>query len=320
MPYQSFKPAWWLPGPHLQTLCGSFIDRDLVIVTQRERLELNDGDFLDLDWVGEKNRPVVLVLHGLASNIDSSYAKRVLRAIANNNWCGVFMHFRGCSGEPNRLARSYHSGDTADLAFVVGELSRRYPQLPIAAIGYSLGGNVLIKWLGETGYSNPLRAAVAVSIPFEIGKTVQRLNQGFSRLYQWRLLNELKQFLHYKFQTNPHTFDCSKLAQLQTFKDFDDHVTAPLHGFSDAEDYYRKASCRQFLPLVKVPTLIVQSRDDPFTSPDALPNALELPPQITFELSEQGGHVGFIGGNLPWQPVSWLEDRIIDYLKNNSFR
>lgn len=318
MDNNTFKTPWWLPGAHLQTIWPTATRRPINIEAQNERLELPDGDFLDLAWVGSGNGPIVVVLHGLGGNIQSPYATGILQAIAMGGWRGVFMHFRGCSGVPNRLPRSYHSGETGDLHFVIHELRRRETQTPLAVIGFSLGGNVLIKWLGETGNTNPLHAAIAVSVPFELHKSATHLSQGGRRFYQWWLLRQLRTTLKKKFTLLPaptDLIDLNKLDKLNTFWEFDDKITAPLHGFNGAADYYQRASSRPYLPLIKTPTLILQARDDPFIPVDALPEPHELAPQTHLELTENGGHVGFVTGNLPWQPIYWLEQRAVAYLQ-----
>lgn len=309
-----FKPGWWLSNPHLQTIWQTFFRRHPDIVTQRERLVLPDGDFIDLDWAGYEGGPIVLVLHGIAGNIDSAYAKGILRAIADRNWCGIFMHFRGCSGEPNRLPRWYHSGETADLQTVIDELRKRYPKKQIAAIGFSMGGNVLLKWLGETGNNNPLIGAVAVSVPYELEKAADHINKGIFRIYQWWLLREIRELLIKKSNHLKTTeLKVEEITTINSFWDFDNKVTAPLHGFENAHDYYQKSSARQYLEKVAIPTLLLHSSDDPFMTQDVIANATELSPYITLELSDSGGHVGFIEGT-PWKPKYWLETRIPDFL------
>src|SRR6185437_406987 len=188
-----FKPAWWLSNPHLQTLWPTLCRQPIKNLSlRRERFELHDGDFLDLDWSDGGTGPIILILHGFEGSIKSPYAKGMLQAIHNKKWRGVFMHFRSCSEEYNRLPRIYHSGETNDVTTVVTELKNREPSTPIAAIGFSLGGNVLLKWLGETGHANPLTAAVAISVPFELQKAANRINKGFSRVYQWHLLKSIR--------------------------------------------------------------------------------------------------------------------------------
>lgn len=310
-----FKPAWWLPGPHLQTLWPALIYRKVHILHRHEQFELPDGDFLDLVWVGKGGGPIVLVLHGLSGSVKSPYVIRILQTIYNCGWQGVLMHFRNCGGKPNRLPRSYHSGETGDLKTVVAELIRRDPQTPILAVGYSLGGNVLLKWLGETGAQNPLKAAAAISIPFELEKTVTHLSKGFSKLYQWRLVRELIRNHQRKFEQIQSPIDFGDTSKLNTLWEFDNTITAPLHGFNNAKEYYTQSSSRRYLANIQVPTLILHSRNDPFTTSCSIPKPHEVSSQITLEISEQGGHVGFVMGKYPWKPIYWLEQKIIRYFK-----
>lgn len=316
MSSNQFKPAWWLPTPHLQTIWPVLCRGDIPdLQLERERLELPDGDFIDLDWTGRnKSGPLVLILHGLEGSIESHYAKGMLYRISQEGWRGVFMHFRGCSGEPNRLPRYYHSGDTGDVDFVVHSILKRQPNTPVAVIGFSLGGNVLLKWLGETGNQNPLKAAIAISVPFELQKAAHHICKGFSKFYQWYFIRCLRERLATKFNLHQTIFDPSVLYEVHTMYDFDDKVTAPLHGFSGVEEYYSTSSSRQFLGKIQVPTLILHSKDDPFMSEEVIPKPEELSSKITFELTQFGGHVGFVGGKFPWAPEYWLEDRIPDYL------
>lgn len=317
MNHSSFKAAWWLQNPHLQTLWATLCRRPIKnLHITRERFELPDGDFLDLDWVGNNKGPIVIILHGLEGSIDSPYAKGMLNAIQCQGWRGVVMHFRCCSGEPNRLSRMYHSGETGDLATIVNALRQRERDTPIAAIGFSLGANVLLKWLGETNKQNPLKAAVAISAPFELSKSVKRVNQGFSRVYQWSLLKSLHKKIQTKFQKQSAPIVIPPLSSLRTLRDFDEHITAPLHGFRNADEYYIASSCRQYLKYIGVPTLLLQSEDDPFMTKDLLPEPHELSSQVVFELMEKGGHVGFITGSFPWRAQYWLEKRAPQFLQN----
>ena len=307
----TFKPAWWLRNPHLQTLWPTFFRTKIKnLPLMRERVELPDGDFVDLDFTIGEEQPMVLILHGLEGSISSPYAKGILQAIQCCGWQGIFMNFRGCSGEPNRLPNAYHSGATADVAYVVDLLRKRAPTLLIAAVGFSLGANVLLKWLGETAGQNPLCAAVAVSTPFDLHQSLMRISKGFSRVYQRHLLNSLCKKIQNKLQITSAVFPVPDLCQLQSLYDFDNQITAPLHGFVDAKDYYNKSNSRQFLHAIQVPTLLLQAKDDPFMTLDALPSLLELSPMVKLELTERGGHIGFITGKLPGYPRYWLEKRI----------
>lgn len=309
-----FRRAWWLPGAHLQTLWPNLVRPTPRVHLRRERLELPDGDFLDLDWTGPTDGPLVLILHGLEGSIKSHYAAGLMRELCAAGLEAVLMHFRGCSGEPNRLARSYHSGETGDLAYVLARLRERYPQRAMAAVGYSLGGNVLLKWLGESGRDAQLQQAVAVSVPFDLGRCADRLDQGFSRLYQAHLLRRLKRSAQRKFRRLPPPIDLDAVIRARSFREFDDCATSLLHGFADASDYYRRCSSRPFLTRIRVPTLILHAADDPFMAEDVIPTEDELSAAVTLEWSPGGGHVGFVSGALPLRGRYWLEERIVDHL------
>ena len=298
----------------MQTLWPYLFRRTPRVELQRERLELPDGDFLDLDWTGNSHGPIVIVLHGLEGSSDSKYARGLLKAVHEHGWRGVVMHFRGCSGEPNRLPRSYHSGETSDLAYVVNLLRNREPETPLFVVGFPLGGNVLLKWLGETGTQAPVKAAVAVSVPFLLGESAKRLDQGFSRVYQWGLMRSMRNAVAEKRSRMKLPLKIQDLSKLKTFWDFDEHITAPLHGFAGADDYYARSSSRQYLKGIQIPTLIVQSRDDPFMTDAVIPQDGELSSAIELELYANGGHVGFVGGKWLWAPRCWLEGRILQYL------
>lgn len=313
----SFKPAWWLTNPHLQTVWGSLSGRNEKLFLKRERIELPDGDFLDVDWaeplIHNPNSPIVMVLHGLGGSIQSHYAQGILQTIVNHGWRGMFMHFRGASGMPNRLPRTYHSGDTEDVNYISRLLSIREPKATIMAVGYSLGGNVLLKWLAETGINNPISRAVAVSVPFELHKAATRLTEGFSQFYQWVILRQLREHMQQKFKRIKSPIDMQGLDNIKTFWQFDSLVTAPLHGFIDVHHYYASSSTRPMIQHIQKPTLIIHSFDDPFMTPDCVPTAQELSPYVKLELTQQGGHVGFVSGTVPGRPVYWLEDRIMEY-------
>ncbi|MEE8261816.1 MAG: hydrolase [Gammaproteobacteria bacterium] len=310
----TFKAAWWLPGPHAQTFWPRISSRNHKIAVRQERLELPDSDFVDLAWTTGHSGPIVIVLHGLEGDIRSPYAARIMAAFHRKGWRGVLMHFRGCSATPNRMARSYHSGDTGDLRYLIETLNAREPGTSLAAVGYSLGGNVLLKYLGEYRQDVALEAAVAVSVPFDLHNSAERLDQGLSRIYQRLLLKSLCAKMRQKFQTIKPPIALGQLNTLKNFRAFDDAITAPLHGFEDVNDYYSRSSSRQYLNSICIPTLILHAVDDPFMTPAAIPNASELSPSISLELSERGGHVGFISGPAPWRATYWLDDRIPSFL------
>ena len=314
-----FRPAWWLPGPHLQTIWPSLTRHRPQLTLTRRRIELTDGDFIDLA-LGVGTGPRVLVIHGLEGDLQSHYAGSLLDALSRHSYRPIFMHLRGCSGEPNRLARSYHSGASEDLHEVLTHLARDPEGAPLAAIGFSLGGNLLLKYLGEcgdqTGAGAPLlRAGVAVSAPFVLRDAMLRLDLGASRLYRGYLIDKLVRAYRRKFDALRSPLDLD-IGSIRDFNQFDDRVTAPLCGFAGVFDYYSKASCRQFLPGITTTTLIVHALDNPFMFPATVPFEHELGPGVTLELSRHGGHVGFVGGPSPWRPDYWLEGRILDFLRD----
>lgn len=301
----------------MQTLWPTLFRRGPRLSLHTERLELPDGDFVDLHWTPHNGQPIVIVLHGLEGCSQSPYTRGLLHTLQRIGLRAVVMHFRGCSGTPNRLPRSYHSGDTADLAYLVQTLRQREPGTPLMAVGYSLGGNVLLKWLAEAGAQAPLAAAVAVSVPFVLAQSAERMNKGFSRVYQWKLLKSMRRRIDAKLQHMPLNIGTRDLSSLRSFRQFDDAVTAPLHGFDDADHYYALSSCRQYLRNIVVDTLILHARDDPFMTEHVIPATNELSAHVRLELYATGGHVGFIAGPWPWRTRYWLEERIPRYLQQH---
>jgi len=311
-----FRPAWWLPGAHLQTLWPTRFRRRPRLALRRERIETPDGDFLDLSWAADSGSgPKILILHGLEGSLDSHYAGGLMHTLAEAGFEPVLLHFRNCSNEPNRLPRSYHSGETGDLDWVVRSLARTDRPMS-AVVGFSLGGNQLLKWLGEQGAEAPVRTAVAVSVPFLLADAARRLEQGLSRLYQRHLLSRLRASYRRKFAALPSPLSVDP-DSLRSFRAYDDRITAPLHGFAGVDDYYARSSSRQFLGRIAIPTLILHALDDPFMFPETCPTAAELSPRVTLELSKHGGHVGFVQGTLPWRAKSWLDGRILAHLSES---
>jgi predicted alpha/beta-fold hydrolase len=310
-----FKPAWWLRSPHLQTLWPVFFKKRHKLDLTSEQLELDDGDFIDLCWSRKTSNKTVLVLHGLQGSIKSHYANGIMYQLEQSGYKPVFMYFRGCSGRVNRLARAYHSGETGDLSTVINHIKNKTGSYPYAAVGFSLGGNVLLKWLGETGDSNPLKKAVAISVPFKLHDSAKRLQYGVSKIYRDHLLTSLRKTYTEKFAQidSPLSIDVN---QLKSFWDYDDKITAPLHGFDGAEDYYDKCSCRQFLKNIQIPTRIIHSSDDPFMFCTTMPGDEELNPCIDFLPTSHGGHVGFISAKTPLTTYSWCEKKITEFLSD----
>jgi uncharacterized protein len=308
-----FKPGPLWSNRHVQTIVPNVFFPKAKVELRRERLELPDGDFVDMDWTTGTTGPIVIVLHGLEGSMRSRYANNIMRALHAAGLRGAFPYFRGCSGEPNRLPIGYHSGFTQDLEYLSGLLKQREPGTPLAAVGYSLGGNVLLKWLGESANSARLAAAVAVSVPFDLGICSAAIEKGFSRVYMWDLMGRMRRSAKRKFSRIAAPIPLPDIDRLRTFRQFDDAMTAPLHGYRDAEDYYVRCSSRQFLQRIQIPTLVVHSADDPFMSPEVLPREDELSPAVTFELTEHGGHVGFVNGSL-FGPRRWVDGRILRHL------
>lgn len=311
-----FKPAWWLHNTHLQTLWSTFFKHRPDLELNTDRLELVDGDFIDISSTNNiQQKPIVLILHGLEGTIESHYAKPLIKLLDDNGYGVCFMHFRGCSGEINRLKRSYHSGDSVDLQTVIEHIKTKYQQSPFAVIGFSLGGNVLLKWLGEQKQGASITTAIAVSVPFRLRDAADRLEKSFSRVYQKHLISSCQN--KYKEKDSKNSLDLVKdIKSVNTFFEFDDKITAPLHGFKDADDYYTKSSCHQFLSTIEKPTLILHSEDDPFMWKSTPPKANEISESVRVELSTSGGHVGFINGKHPWAVNYWADQRILKWLES----
>jgi hypothetical protein len=310
-----FRPAWWLPGRHAQTVGARLLRRRGGVGFRRERVELPDGDFVDLDWPDGEGAPVsdraplVLVLHGLEGSARSKYAIQSYRELASCGIASVGLNFRSCSGEPNRLARLYHSGETSDLRYVLEALAGRHPDRRVGALGFSLGGNVLLKFLGESNEKDVVpRAAVAVSVPFDLTAGAKAVEQGAARAYRRYLVRKLLRKVRAKAASLDGRVDLARLLRARTFREFDDAGTAPLHGFSDADDYYAQSSALRYLDAIRVPTLLISSRDDPFLPAATLDEVARVVrgTVVHARLSPRGGHVGFVGGS-PWAPVFWAE-------------
>ena len=315
-----FPTPKWAKNPHVQTILPSILPGPSMTL-RRERMELVDGDFIDLDWVdaGEQPKRIVVIFHGLEGSSKSPYVQRLIKRCIEHNVCTVVHHHRSCSGENNRLARSYHSGETGDMKKTLQHIQSLYPGAHIDAVGYSLGGNALAKHLGEQQEASLVDRAVIVSAPLQLSACAKRLEGGFSTIYQRRLIKQLHRKTTEKLN-NPKLRDAmpldpDKVKQLKTFYDFDDQVTAPLHGFIDVHDYYAQCSGLPFLASITIPTLIMHAADDPFMTDAVIPKPEQLSEHITYELYAQGGHVGFISGGTPLRPKFFLEGRIADYLK-----
>lgn len=323
----AFRPAWWLRNPHAQTLFSTFFRAPLILAREREELLLPDGDFLDLDWHGPAGwsgaTPLVLVVHGLSGSSDSHYVLGLQVALARQGWASVAMNCRGASGRPNNRPRAYHAGASDDILAVLQHMKSRYPQTPRALVGYSLGGSMTLTLMGQQQYEAPVFAAVAVSVPLQLQLCADRMDSGFSRVYRQHFMETLVAHWRDKAahleQLGDRASADKVLGQLargpfQSFWQYDNELVAPLHGYQDVHDYYHRASPRQYLSSITCPTLVIQSADDPFMTPEVLPGIQELSSAVHFELCQRGGHVGFIEGGTPRVPAYYLERRIPDFL------
>ena len=323
----TFKPAWWLNNAHLQTLYPA-----LMRTTppppglRRERLITPDNDFIDIDWCGEGDQPLIILLHGLTGSSRSGYIKGLQRTLLTQGFRSVALNFRGCSGEYNHSARCYHSGETEDIHFLYQTIRLRESETLLAAVGFSLGGNVLLKWLGEQGNKLSLFAAIAVSVPLVLSACATKLDHGFSKIYRENLLRDLKHHIRAKQghleklgkrQEAGKIEQLGDLSRIKSFWQYDDRVVARLHGFKNVQDYYLRSSSRQFLKSITIPTLLIQALDDPFMTEEVLPDLDELSSSIHLEITQGGGHVGFVAGEIPFKPDYWLEQRIPEFLKQH---
>jgi predicted alpha/beta-fold hydrolase len=317
MPHEIiYSPAWWIPGGHLQTLWGKLFRRQPSAPTVLERWETPDHDFVELYRLNAAaGAPRVLLLHGLEGTVRSHYAQGLLNEAARRGWGADLLIFRSCGSEPNLTRRFYHSGETADTAFVLDRIIREYPRSSIAIAGVSLGGNVLLKFLGERGKDLPhqLIAAAAISVPFDLARSSRRINRGFSRFYQKFFLNSLRLKAKEKVGRFPDLASPDKISRLRTLEDFDNLITGPLHGFLDAQDYYQRSSSLPLLGHIKVNTLLLSAVDDPMLPPEVLDEVQDIArrnPRLHLEFVERGGHAGFIAGSWPWRPFYYAEYRV----------
>lgn len=318
-----FKPAWWLPGGHSQTLWRK-IAAAKIVEHRRQRIELDDSDYIDLDWTSidpreSKDDTIVFFLHGLCGCSKSSYILAMQSLLNEQGIASVAMNFRGCSGEMNRLARAYHSGVSEDLDEVFRKLLIEYPAHRFVFVGYSLGANVLLKWLGETGAHGSAHRAVAVSTPFALEYCSQAMLRGASRVYgQYfvrRLVKDFRMKQQHLGEFNPEQAQIiaalGDTAAIASIWEFDDKITAPLHGFEGAVDYYRRCSSLGFLKGIEADTLLIQSRNDPMIPLQSIPKPEELPASVQLQLTDKGGHVGFVSSS----PGNWLEQRILNFMQ-----
>jgi predicted alpha/beta-fold hydrolase len=315
-----YRAPWWLPGGHAQTVYAALAARRPRVEYRRARWDTPDGDFIDLDWLGERETgsegrnppPLVALFHGLEGSSRSHYALALMATVARRGWRGVVIHFRGCSGEPNRLPRAYHSGDSAEIDWVLRRLRKEHPL--VYAVGVSLGGNALLKWLGESGASARavVDRAAAISAPVDLMAAGNALDRGMNLLYVRHFLSSMKSKSLAKLARFPGLFDAARVRTAGTLRAFDDAVTAPLHGFRDTNDYWTRASAKPWLRGIEVPVLMLNARNDPFLPSSALPARHEVAPLVQLDQPPSGGHVGFVSGRFPGD-LGWLPARVLEF-------
>jgi len=312
-----FRPAWWLRGPHRQSFWGPLVRAKEIPHYRLDRWETPDGDFLRLHFIETApERPWLLQLHGLEGSVKSFYVGGITRAFAPLGWNVVVMEYRGCGGEMNRQRRLYHMGETSDLDFVVRTLIAQRPDIALYLCGVSLGGNVLGKWLGEQGDAVPanIRAACAISAPFDPAISAPQFHKILYGFYAWNFLRTLVPKAIEKERQFPGSYDIEAVKRSRDFYDYDTRVTAALHGFDDATDYWTRVGSHQYLPAVRVPLLLLSSADDPFNPPETLPLAqVAASPYLIPQFTDHGGHVGFVGSRGAFAPSYWAEEQLVRF-------
>lgn len=318
-----YHAAWWLPGAHAQTLWGKLVRKEPTQPTRVERWPTPDGDFVDIHRLGNSpGKARLLILHGLEGTIRSQYAQKLLGEARARGWSANLLIFRSCGPEMNLTKRFYHSGETTDLSFVIDRLLKENPDQPIVLVGVSLGGNVLLKYLGEKASSvvPQIKAAAAISVPFDLARASNHINQGFARVYQRHFIRSLKQKAVKKLEHFPGLIDASQITRIETMYEFDDQVTAPLHGFRDAGHYYSSSSSLGWIERISIPTLLLSAIDDPFLPRAVLDDVTRVAERnacLELEFPQHGGHVGFVTGWNPFRPTYYAEHRACEFLSKH---
>ncbi len=312
-----YRAPPWLPGGHLQTLYAYCLPQPCLFQFRRERWETPDGDFIDADWLegSERGGALIVLFHGLEGCSHSHYALSLANELRRRSCSGVIVHSRGCSGEANRLVRSYHAGDSAEVGWILYRLRDQNPLRKLYVVGISMGGNDLLKWLGEQGKSavGIIDGAAAVSAPLDLKITAQRLDFGWNRqIYTRDFLRSMRKKVLVKISTHGLKLDPIAVRATRTFREFDNLYTAPVHGFKDAEDYWLRSSSKPWLKHITVPTLVINARNDPFFPADALPAREEVSDTVTLQYLDSGGHVGFVSGHFPGH-LRWLPTRLMQF-------
>lgn len=315
-----YKAPWWLPNAHAQTIYPPLFAKRPTIQYQRERWDstphgIPDGDFVDVDRLaGRADKPLLVVFHGLEGNSQSIYALNLMYLAQQRGWRGMVPHFRGCSGEMNRLPRAYHSGDAAEIDWILRRAKSESPDAPVYVAAISLGGNATLKWLGEQGSeaANIVAAVAAISAPLDLTAAGNALEVGFSKIYAKNFLNTMKKNALAKLVRHPGIFNAEVVRAAATLREFDNEVTAPLHGFRDTDDYWLRASAKPGLSNIRVPALVLNARNDPFLPAWALPDAAEVSSAVTLDFPSDGGHVGFFSSPFPGNSL-WMPQRVFHF-------
>lgn len=314
----AYQAPRWLPDGHSQTIYPALCLRLPLPAYRREIWPTPDHGQIAVDWLDgpSPHAPLVLLLHGLEGSSHSHYARALMHAVAQRGWQGVVAHFRGCGGLANTLPRAYHAGDSAEVAWILARLA--HAGRPLYVVGVSLGGNMLLKHLGEAGDSAQLNAAAAVSAPLDLAAAGARLDQGLSRqIYTRMFLRTLKPASLATAQRHPGLLDSAQIRRCRSFRAFDDHVTAPLHGFAGVDDYWARASAKPWLSRIARPTLVLNAGNDPFLPAQALPGPEQASAAVTLEYPASGGHVGFVSGAFPGH-LDWLPHRLLDFFATHA--
>ena len=310
-----FRSPWWLRSGHAQTMWAGGLRRGPSTVLKREALRLDDGDQLQLFWGPREQGPAVIVLHGLGGSAESPYVRGLLQELKARGFQGVVMQFRGTGEHLNEQPRFFHAGAIEDVQAAVTHVRRSLPERPLAMVGFSMGGIMTLNWLGAAGKGAELDAAVTVSTPLALAECAEYLNSGFRRIYDRHLVRGLRQLVRRKLAQQSMPVDPAVLRRARSLRQFDDHITGPLHGFRDAADYYSRCSPTRVLGAIHVPTRIIHALDDPFIPASSLPSARGLASNVRMEVSERGGHVGFVAGAGPARPHYWLDTAIAQRLE-----
>ncbi len=309
-----FKPAWWLRNRHAQTIWQSLFRKQAALFLTRERFELPDGDFLDIDQTEDYGNDITLILHGLEGRLDAKYSG-MLKVLSEHKHTAILMYHRSCSGEINRLAKSYHSGFTDDIHFLMQQIKQRYSNRKINLVAYSLGASIALNYLAKFPSNILPDFTYAISTPFSLQASADQLNKGFAKIYRQYLLKRMAKKIKQKTHISAlQNMDIDSLINCKDFNIFDDQYTAKVNGFKSGQEYYNLCSSTQYLQSISSKVHILHAADDPFMTKASIPTGEQIPDNITLELSNTGGHVGFIYGSNPFKAKYWAETRLLDLL------